>query len=66
MLKKIVIKLSNIFNLVFLKKKIITCDDYNSREFPGACKAWNEYFGNEYKDFFLTFPFGGCALIKKG
>jgi hypothetical protein len=47
------------------KGGVIICDDYSSREFPGASKAWNEYFGNEYKDFFLTFPFGGCALIKK-
>ncbi|MBH32211.1 MAG: hypothetical protein CMD90_01000 [Gammaproteobacteria bacterium] len=44
---------------------VIICDDYNSREFPGARKAWDEYFGNEYEDFFLTFPFGGCALVKK-
>ena len=47
------------------KGGVIICDDYNSNEFPGASKAWDEYFGNENKDFFLTFPFGGCALIKK-
>lgn len=44
---------------------VIICDDYNSKEFPGAKRAWDDYFKNDLKDFFLTFPFGGCALIKK-
>jgi hypothetical protein len=42
----------------------IVCDDYNSVLFPGAKKAWDEYFSD--KKYFLNYesPFGGSFLIK--
>ena len=48
------------------KNGIIICDDYNFSSFPGAKKAWDEYFkdkNNEFNLFYET-PFGGCFIIK--
>ncbi len=43
---------------------VIVCDDYNETEFPGAKKAWDEYFENKDLTFFYESPYGGCFLIK--
>ena len=47
-----------------VKGGIIICDDYNSKIFDGAKKAWDKYF--KYKEFsyFIQNPIGGCFLIK--
>ena len=47
-----------------VKGGILVCDDYNSTEFPGAKKAWDEYFTNIEINFFHETVFGGCYLIK--
>ena len=43
---------------------IIVCDDYNSKEFPGAKLAWDHYLEDKEDYNFLSFPFGGCVLVK--
>ena len=45
---------------------VIVCDDYNFSTFPGAKKAWDNFFKdkkNSY-NFFYESPFGGCLIIK--
>ena len=45
---------------------VIVCDDYNFSTFPGAKKAWDDFFTdkkNNYNFFYET-PFGGCFVIK--
>ena len=46
------------------KGGIIICDDFNVTGFPGATKAWNEYFKNKDYNFFHKNPLGGCFIIK--
>ena len=48
------------------KNGIIICDDYNISAFPGAKKAWDEYFEDKEDQFklFYEIPFGGCFIIK--
>lgn len=43
---------------------IIVCDDYNFLDFPGAKKAWDDYFVN--KEYFMSYevPLGSKFLIK--
>ena len=45
---------------------VIVCDDYNFSTFPGAKKAWDEYFQDKKKNYKLFYetPFGGCFVIK--
>jgi hypothetical protein len=45
---------------------IIVCDDYNFTTFPGAKKAWDDFFKHKKNtyNFFYETPFGGCFLIK--
>jgi O-methyltransferase len=43
---------------------IIICDDYNSRMFNGAQKAWDHYFKHRKFSYFFHNPIGGCFLIK--
>jgi len=45
---------------------IIVCDDYNFSTFPGAKKAWDDFFKDkkESYNFFYELPFGGCLIIK--
>ena len=45
---------------------IIVCDDYNFSTFPGAKKAWDEFFNDKRNgfNFFYEIPFGGCLIIK--
>jgi len=47
-----------------VKGGIIVCDDYNSSQFPGATKAWDQYFKKKNYNFFYEQPFGGCFIIK--
>jgi O-methyltransferase len=47
-----------------VKGGILICDDYNSSQFPGAKKAWDDFFKNKKNQFFYEQPFGGCFLIK--
>ena len=44
----------------------IVCDDYNISIFPGAKKAWDEYFHDKKENYKLFYeaPFGGCFIIK--
>ena len=48
------------------KGGIIVCDDYNFSAFPGAKKAWDEFFKDKRNgfNFFYEIPFGGCLVIK--
>ena len=48
------------------KNGIMICDDYNSTDFPGAKKAWDEYFSLKKDDlsFYFEGPFGSVFLIK--
>ena len=46
------------------KGGIIVCDDYNFTDFPGAKKAWDEYFKDKSFSIFYQIPFGGCFIIK--
>lgn len=47
------------------KGGVIICDDYNFSNFPGAKKAWDEYFSNKREiTFFYEMPFGGSFIIK--
>lgn len=43
---------------------IIVCDDYNVTGFPGAKKAWDDFFRNKKIKFFFQNPLGGCFIIK--
>ena len=45
---------------------MMVCDDYNFSTFPGAKKAWDEYFHDKEKNYKLFYetPFGGCFIIK--
>ena len=45
---------------------MMVCDDYNFSTFPGAKKAWDEYFQDKEKNYKLFYetPFGGCFIIK--
>lgn len=47
-----------------VKGGIIICDDYNSSQFPGAKRAWDEFFKDKRSQFFYEQSFGGCFLIK--
>lgn len=47
-----------------VKGGIIICDDYNSTQFPGAKRAWDEFFKDKNNEFFYEQSFGGCFLIK--
>jgi|TARA_B110000858_G_C17808821_1_gene479645 O-methyltransferase len=42
----------------------ILCDDYNVAHYPGAKKAWDEFFLNKEYNFFYESPLGGCFIIK--
>ncbi len=55
----------NFFYPRLVEGGVIVCDDYNSREFPGAKLAWDTFFKENKENYFLSFPFGGCVLIKK-
>ena len=46
------------------KGGIIVCDDYNFTDFPGAKKAWDEYFKDKTYSLFYQIPFGACFIIK--
>ena len=43
---------------------VIICDDYNFIAFPGAKKAWDDYFKDKNYSQFYKVPFGACFLIK--
>ena len=45
---------------------VIVCDDYNFSTFPGAKKAWDDFFVDKKNEcnFFYEAQFGGCLLIK--
>ena len=47
-----------------VKGGIIICDDYNSSQFPGAKKAWDDFFKDKNNEFLYEQPFGGCFIIK--
>jgi O-methyltransferase len=47
-----------------VKGGVIICDDYNSKIFDGAKKAWDKYFKNKKLSNFIKNPIGGCFLIK--
>ncbi len=47
-----------------VKGGIIICDDYNSSQFPGAKRAWDEFFKDKNNEFFYEQSFGGCFIIK--
>jgi len=47
-----------------VKGGVIICDDYNSKIFDGAKKAWDKYFKNKNLSNFIKNPIGGCFLIK--
>ncbi len=42
----------------------ILCDDYNISHYPGAKKAWDEFFKDKEYTFFYESPLGGCFIIK--
>ncbi len=42
----------------------IICDDYNFSDFPGAKKAWDDFFKDKEYSFFYKVPFGSCFIIK--
>lgn len=42
----------------------IICDDYNFSDFPGAKKAWDDFFKDKKYSFFYKVPFGSCFIIK--
>jgi hypothetical protein len=42
----------------------ILCDDYNVVHYPGARKAWDEFFIDKEYNFFYESPLGGCFIIK--
>lgn len=43
---------------------IIVCDDYNSLEFDGAKKAWDEFFSNKKVNFNFAPSLGSSFIIK--
>jgi O-methyltransferase len=43
---------------------VMVCDDYNVTGFPGAKKAWDDFFKNKKIKFFFQNPLGGCFIIK--
>ena len=47
-----------------IKGGIIVCDDYNGAQFPGATKAWDEYFKNKNVFFNYSVPLGASFIIK--
>jgi len=56
----------NFFYPKLVQGGIMICDDYNFSSFPGAKKAWDNFFKdkkNSY-NFFYESPFGGCLIIK--
>lgn len=56
----------NFFYKNLLPGGVVVCDDYNHSSFPGAKKAWDEFFfeGKKNYSFFYEVPLGGCFLIK--
>ena len=43
---------------------IIACDDYNSKAFDGAKKAWDQYFSNKKVKFNFSPAMGASFIIK--
>tara|TARA_B100000029_G_scaffold446911_1_gene468344 strand:- start:242 stop:1015 length:774 start_codon:yes stop_codon:yes gene_type:complete len=43
---------------------IIACDDYNSKAFDGAKKAWDQYFSNKKVKFNFSPAMGGSFIVK--
>lgn len=48
------------------KNGVIVCDDYNSSTYPGAKKAWDEFFKDKKKDLLFSYevPMGSAFIIK--
>ena len=46
------------------KGGVIVCDDYNFHNFPGAKKAFDEFFEDNKCHMFYEVPMGGCFIIK--
>jgi hypothetical protein len=43
---------------------VIVCDDYNFTDFPGAKRAWDEYFKSKKVELMYEVPLGSKFLIK--
>ena len=56
----------NFFYSRLEKNGVIVCDDYNSSTFPGAKKAWDEFFRNKKEDLLFSYevPMGSAFIIK--
>ncbi len=54
----------NFFYSRLNQKGIIVCDDYNFCQFPGAKKAFDEFFSKNNPSFFYEVPLGGALVIK--
>ena len=54
----------NFFYSRLQKGGAIICDDYNVTHYPGAKKAWDEFFLDKEYNFFYESPLGGCFIIK--